>query len=439
MKAKIALALLLAGGVAGCGVLGGGDDETTPTIGNRTPILGRENVTEVDPALAGIAVVLPAEQPNAEWPQPGGNAAKAVGHVALPASLSRAWTAKIAGESNRVRLAAAPVVANGMVYALDTEARAWAFDATSGRTVWSQDLSVDGDGQSSVFGGGISADATRVYAVTGVGDVFGLDARSGAQQWKVRPAGPMRGAPTVSGGSIYAMTQDNQLYALAANSGATLWNEAGAPGQTSIFGVAAPSAAQGTIIAGYSTGELSAYRYENGRNLWTDALARTSISTSVSTLTDIDADPVIERGRVYAVGQGGRMASYDLVSGQRIWEINIAGISTPLVAGEWIFVMTDEGKLLAIARPSGRIRWMAQLPAYRDTEDKEGPISWVGPVLAGNRLIVASTEGELWSVSPGEGAANLMMKLDGRVSLSPVVANNMLYVLTDDGTIHAFR
>jgi outer membrane protein assembly factor BamB len=99
-----------------------------------------------------------------------------------------------------------------------------------------------------------------------------------------------------------------------------------------VFGVAAPAAGQGTVIAGYSSGELVAYRYENGRQLWSDALARTSIATSVSTLTDIDADPIIERGRVYALGQGGRMAAYELVSGQRIWELNLAGISTPAVA-----------------------------------------------------------------------------------------------------------
>src|SRR3546814_10108286 len=89
-----------------------------------------------------------------------------------------------------------------------------------------------------------------------------------------------------------------------------------------------PAAGQGTVIVGYSSGELTAYRYENGRTLWGDALPRTSISTSVASLSDIDADPVIDRGRVYAVGQGGRMASYELVTGQRLWEINAAGIST---------------------------------------------------------------------------------------------------------------
>ena len=203
--------------------------------------------------------------------------------------------------------------------------------------------------------------------------------------------------------------------------------------------MAAPAAGQGTVIAGYSSGELVAHRYENGRTLWADALARTSISTSVSSLTDIDADPIIDNGRVYALGQGGRMAAYELVTGQRIWELSLAGISTPAIAGEWIFTLTDDARLLAIARSTGKVRWLTQLAQYRDEEDKKGPIFWTGPVLAGNNLWVASSEGEIYRVSTGEGSASLFYDLDEPVSLAPVVANSTLYILDDSGTVTAFR
>ena len=112
-------------------------------------------------------------------------------------------------------------------------------------------------------------------------------------------------------------------------------------------------------------------------------------------LTDVDADPIIDQGRVYALGQGGRMAAYELVTGQRIWELNLAGISTPAVAGEWIFTLTDDARLLAIARNTGRVRWITQLERYRNEEKRKGPIFWTGPVLAGNRLWVANSRGEV--------------------------------------------
>jgi len=192
-------------------------------------------------------------------------------------------------------------------------------------------------------------------------------------------------------------------------------------------------------VAGFSSGELTAYRYENGQVVWQDALARTGVSTVVGTISDIDADPVIDQGRVFAVGQGGRMVAVELITGQRAWEINIAGISNPWIAGEWLYVVTDRAQLLAIARASGRIRWISQLPRYRNAEDREGPIFWRGPVLAGNRLILASSTGQIAYVSPSEGTILSTTATRTPISLPPVVANNTLYILDDSGRLSAWR
>jgi len=442
--AKLLLALAATTTLGGCAVIDGvrgdsGKKGNTPTIGSRVDILGIERDTEVDPALAGFAVTLPPAALNEAWAQPGGNASKSPGHVELGQGLSRIWTAKVTGANPRARLAASPVMSDGRIYVVDTTARVTAFDANTGAQIWSNALEIEKDGKPSRFGGGVSATGTNVFATNGVGDVASLAADTGALVWKKRPAGPLRGAPTLSNGNVYVMTQDNQIYALRQNDGEAQWNEAGPVAASGIFGVGAPAAAQGTIIAGYSSGELAAYRYENGRSLWSDTLSRTAMSTSVSTLTDIDADPVIDRGRVFALGKGGRMASYELVSGQRIWEINIAGISTPVTSGEWVFVMTDEARLLCVARSTGKIRWISKLQRYKNEKKKKKPISWYGPVLAGGRLVITNSHGAVWSVAPDEGTATEILDVGNDVSLAPIVANNILYILDDSGRISAFR
>jgi outer membrane protein assembly factor BamB len=442
--AKLLLALAATTTLGGCAVIDGvrgdsGKKGNTPTIGNRVDILGIERDTEVDPALAGVAVTLPPAAVNEAWAQPGGNASKSPGHVELGQGLSRIWTAKVTGANPRARLAASPVMSDGRIYVVDTTARVTAFDANTGAQIWSNALEIEKDGKPSRFGGGVSATGTNVFATNGVGDVASLAADTGALVWKKRPAGPLRGAPTLSNGNVYVMTQDNQIYALRQSDGEAQWNEAGPVAASGIFGVGAPAAAQGTIIAGYSSGELAAYRYENGRSLWSDTLSRTAMSTSVSTLTDIDADPVIDRGRVFALGKGGRMASYELVSGQRIWEINIAGISTPVTSGEWVFVMTDEARLLCVARSTGKIRWISKLQRYKNEKKKKKPISWYGPVLAGGRLVITNSHGAVWSVAPDEGTATEILDVGNDVSLAPIVANNILYILDDSGRISAFR
>lgn len=439
---RAGVAAMLVTGLSACsgGLFGGSTERTTPTVGDRTPILSRiESGAEVDPALASVSVVLPPAQVNSEWAQGGGTASKNQGHVALAAQPSQVWTASVAGSSNRRRLGASPVVGAGRLYVVDTSGNVSAFDARTGASVWSRNSALASNLQDVAFGGGVSYFDGHLYGTNGAGEVLAMDAATGNELWKVRPAGPLRGSPTIAFGSVFVMTQDNQIFALDARNGELQWQESASATQAGVFGVAAPAAGQGTVIAGYSSGELVAYRYENGRTLWADALARTSISTSVGSLTDIDADPIIDNGRVYALGQGGRMAAYELVTGQRIWELNLSGISTPAISGEWVFTLTNDARLLAIARSTGKVRWLTQLPAFRDVERRRNPIYWQGPVLAGGNLWTVNSEGQIYRIGAGSGEAALVQELRQPVTLPPIVADNTLFVIDDSGRITAFR
>jgi outer membrane protein assembly factor BamB len=436
---RIMIALMALTALGGCGILGGDKKPKTPVLGERVPVLNNETGAELDPALADAPIELPAAEVNTSWAQPGGNAAHSMGHPALGLALGRAWTAKVAGSSKKARLAAGPVVADGRVYVTDTEATVHAFKVSDGSLIWQTRLGDNKGNNSSLFGGGVSFDGGKVYATNGVGDAAALDAATGSVLWKVRPGGPLRGAPTVANGHIYVVSQDNQIFALKQENGETVWNEAATLETSGVFGVAAPAAAQGTVVAGFSSGELTAFRYENGRAVWQDALSRTSISTAVASLADIDAGPVIDQGRVYAVGAGGRMVAMELVTGQRLWELNIAGIATPSVAGDWLFVVTDDAKLLCVSRTSGKVRWITQLPRWQKEKSKKGPISWVGPVLAGGRLLLISSQGRLGNVAVADGTLGTSTNVGAPVFLQPAVAENTLFILDNEGRLSAWR
>lgn len=444
---RVLIAGLLLASLSGCGIFGGGGEKKpkTPVLGERTPVLTYETGAEVDPALADVPVDVPGAVINESWTQPGGNANKLMTHLALGRDLAPAWNARIDGSSKRARLAAAPVVADGKLFVMDIDGRVHAFDAATGREQWVRQVGSEKEIRASragfkvLFGGGVSYEGGKLYATNGRGDVAMLDASTGDPGWTVRPGGPLRGAPTVANGNVYVVSQDNQLFALKVEDGSVVWNEAATLELAGVFGVAAPAAGSGTVVAGFSSGELNAYRYENGRIVWQDALSRTSISTAVASLVDIDADPVIDRGIVYAVGQGGRMVALELNTGQRVWELSVAGISTPWVAGEWIFVVTDDARLLCIARSSGKVRWITQLDRWRKAKSKKGPVSWTGPVLGGGRLILASTEGKLVNVDPATGKILTSTKAGGPVYLPPIIANETLYILTEEGRITAWR
>jgi outer membrane protein assembly factor BamB len=439
IKTRIAILMFAAFAASGCGLLKKSAPKT-PVLGQRVPVLTTENDVTVDPATAALPMVLPPPVVNSEWSQPGGNASKSMGHLALGHALGNAFSVSIGYGSNLgARLGSPPAVGGGRVYTIDTNATVRAFDAQTGGQAWESQFGTEKGNSASLYGGGVSYGDGRVYATNGLGFVAALDVRNGGIIWQVRPGGPLRGAPTVAGDTLYVTSQDNQIYSLKAADGTTNWSNAASLEIAGVFGSGSPAFAQGTVVAGFSSGELNAYRYENGRLVWQDALARTSIRTSVSSLSDIDANAVIDGGQVFAIGQGGRMVALELITGQRIWELNIAGISTPWVAGDWVFVVTDDGKLLAVARATGRVRWINQLPRFEREKSRRGQITYLGPVLAGGRLIVVGSNGALMNFDPATGNFQSQTALKVSVALAPVVANSTLYVLDNEGRLHAFR
>jgi outer membrane protein assembly factor BamB len=437
---RIAVMIAAALAASGCGVFKKSSGPKTPVLGQRIAVLTSESDVEVDPATAALPMTLPAPAANSDWTQSGGNAAKSMGQLALGAQPKRVFTVNAGrGSSLTARLASPPVVANGRVFTIDTLGTVRAFNATTGAPAWTAPTPTERGDQAAMYGGGIAYDNGRIYASNGLGFVVALDERTGGKIWQVQPGGPLRGAPSIGYGAIYVISQDNQIFSLSETDGSTNWSKPATLEIAGVFGSASPAVGQGTIVAGFSSGELNAYRYENGQQVWSDTLQRTTIRTSVSSLSDVDADPVIDSGQVFAVGQGGRMVALDLITGQRLWELNIAGIDTPWLAGDWIYVLTSDAKLLCIYRQNGHIRWINQLPEFANAKAKKGEVEYSGPVLAGGRLIITGSNGALIFVDPVTGKFQSQTRLPAGASLSPVVANNTLYIFDDRGQLSAFR
>ena len=94
---------------------------------------------------------------------------------------------------------------------------------------------------------------------------------------------------------------------------------------------------------------------------------------------------------------------------------------------------------MCLTRDDGRVRWATELPRYENPEKKKDPITWAGPVLAGDRLIVVASTGEALSVSPYTGQALGRSEFPDGVFLDPVVADDTLFVLTDEADLIALR
>ena len=412
----------------------------TKIEGERVSVMALEEQLKSDPQMADVPVQLPPPYSNKEWPEPGGYADNVMHHLEAGGPLQTVWTASAGkGSDDYSRLSAPPIIAEDRVFALDAESNVTAFDAKTGAPVWSTNLAPDADDPDKGAGGGLAYDDGRIFAASGFGYVKALDAKTGKEIWKANLSVPISDAPVVNGGRVFAITQENHLYALAAADGRVLWDHTGIVESAGIISGTSPAVAGELIVAPYSSGELFALRVDNGRAAWNDALSRTGTTTPMTAINDIAGRPVIDRGLVFAISHSGRMAAIDVRTGERVWTINIGGTQTPWVAGDFIFVVSIDAKLICLARKDGRIKWLTQLAQYEDPDGKNSPIYWAGPVLVSDRLLLLSSNGHAVSVSPYTGKIMGQVEIPDGAFITPVVAGGMVYLLTNGAQLVALK
>jgi outer membrane protein assembly factor BamB len=428
------LALAAALMLAGCG-----SDKKTEITGTRISVLELDKQLVPDPKLTGQPILLPPPYANPAWPGAGGYPNHAMYHLQLGDKIRRDWSRGIGeGAARHSRITAQPVVADGRVFALDGQTTVSAYDAKTGDRLWRFDTQPK-DAADGGFGGGVAYADGKLYVATGYAEVLALDASSGKLLWRQPVAAPVHSSPTVADGRIYAVTVDNELDVLDVSDGHRLWNHNGIPEPTNLLGGASPAVEGDIVVVPYSSGEIYALRVQNGQPVWNDSLTTARPLGALSSLADIHGQPVIDRGRVFAVSHAGLLVSIDLRTGDRVWEQDIGGVHMPWVAGDYVYVVSDDGDLICLTRDDGRVRWVRALPRYEDEEAKKDPVQWSGPVLAGDRLIVVSSEGEAFSVSPYTGAVLGHADFPDGVFVNPLVAGDTLYVVTDDAELIALR
>lgn len=440
---KISSFALLAGisliALSGCSLFK--DEEKPPLPGERTSVLElQRNLEPKDIELDAEGFVAPEPWKNEYWPQSGGYPNHAMQNLDLTQNqMSKIWTANIGeGTSKELPLTAQPVVFDGRVFTIDAEANVSAFDLKNGKQLWRNTVRPKNEDED-VITGGLAYSSNVLYATNGYNEAVALNPQTGAIYWRSKLPSPSRAAPTILDGRVYVQTLDNRLIALNAQDGKQIWSYQGLSEAAGLIGTASPAANSDIVVAAFSSGEIVALRVQNGSVAWSDNLSPSVRTGGLSTLPDIQALPILDKGLIIAISFGGRMVAIDERTGQRVWQREISGTDTPWVAGNHLFLISSSNELIALGRDTGAIRWVKPINGYVSAEESGTSMQWNGPVLAGGRLIITGPEGILLEINPVDGTLLRRLNTGRTVSVAPVIAQGTLLLLQEDGTLAAYH
>lgn len=433
----IALALVSIIVLAGC------SDREVILPGKREPILKLEpSATKGAGTLsAPKAFAMPRQKNNVAWPQGHASPSTQVVHAALSAAPKPLWTLSVGtGDRARNRITADPIVAEGIVFTLDSLSVLTA-TSTSGSRLWSRDLTPSFERAGDADGGGIAYGDGVVFVSTGYGVLHALDPKSGSALWKQELKGSGNGRPSYFDGVVYLVSQDSVAWAIEAATGRIRWQLDHLSDVNNMSGSTGPAISEKLVVFGFGAGDLQAAFRGGGLTLWNATLAGGRSGRAVATIDDIATSPVISGSTVFAANSSGRIAAMHLDSGARLWTAPYGARSPLWPAGGSLFFVNDLGQLMRLDATDGSKVWSVDLPGFVSLRQRKSKdvVPHHGPVLAGGRLLLASGDGLLRQFDPETGAERSAMRLGSGATANPIVADGILYVLCRDGKLRAYR
>ena len=319
-----------------------------------------------------------AARATGSWPYPNGDLANtrdAAGSrisAANVAALREAWTFKLTGTAATSvtyagSLAAAPVVANGVVYLQDLYANVYAISLATGKQLW--EYSVNVAEKSGPGPDGVAVADGVVYGDSST-TVFALNAATGKVVWNDTSLlnsgqGAFEIQPQVSGGRVYLASAYGSgrgggvLLALSAGTGAVLWRfktvAGGEPAGVTSLGLGSGGAWETPLV-----GTDGSVTFGIGNPYQSIGQAVSHPARDLYTDSEVNLDAATGKLRWY----------YQAVPNDfKDWDMQLSPIATVAGGAPAIIGGGKMGDVYAMNAATGALLWKTPVGTHNGTDD----------------------------------------------------------------------
>jgi len=323
---------------------------------------------------------------------------------------------------------AAPIVDGDRLYASSARgASMYALDAATGNPIWT--YRTRGRVESTPAIGG-----ERIYIADAKGRLHGIKRSDGSPIWRVELGGLPTGRVLRHDDGIdrvVVATIDNRVHARNGVNGGELWTyRRDPPADLSIYGTSSPvhvtSSAGDAYVVGFSDGSIVALRPANGTVLWETRLV------SSGRFRDVDGTVLQVGDRLYVTTYGDELVALDAATGKTQWSATPGGATGITVADGRLYHGVDTGEVIARDPADGREIWRWKLPAGVPTT----------PIPAGEFIFVASSSRSIYAIRAANGTLAWSYEPGWNVSGSwaaPAVSGSRVFFTSNVGTVYSFR
>ena len=348
------------------------------------------------------------------------------------------WKFKTAG-----RVTSSPAVASGLVYFGSYDSNFYALETETGKLRWKFQTSGERRFAATHLHGAEPAAETMpdpfdmflsspvvwngaVYFGSGDTNIYALDAATGALKWKFKTGDVVHASPAIAGGTLFVGSWDSYFYALDAATGREKWRfKTGEdPKIHNQVGIQSSAAVMdGVVYFGCRDSNLYAVDANSGKQLW-------AFNNKGSWVI---GSPAARDGKVYfATSDSGLFHAVDAKTGASLFELDFKHwpmFSSPAIAGDTLYIGSDQGKLFAIDLNNKNLDWNFKSEASKQNgptfTSKDGSPNYEAAFV------------DFFYDDMVSGVQKMMVV--GSILSAPVISGDTVYFGSADGNVYALK
>ena len=129
--------------------------------------------------------------------------------------------------------------------------------------------------------------------------------------------------------------------------------------------------------------------------------------------------------------------SFNLINGQFNWQREIGSINTPIIDGNNIFLVANNGYFVNLDRNSGKIIWSTNI--FKTLKKKKRITEVTGYILGSGKIYATTSNGFLIVCSASSGKVEFIKKIGSPIFVSPIISDGSMYILTEKPMIMGFN
>ena len=275
----------------------------------------------------------------------------------------------------------------------------------------------------------------KIYVADNIGFIYAINLESGKLVWIKSHGIPLKSNLKIFDNKIFVINQDNKLLCFDAETGSIIWSILSISSFIKSQGFLALAISnKGEVVILNSAGDLLKVNGNRGTVYWS---LNTTGSMYVHDTDFFKSSDIVIKDDDIIFSTKLSIFSFNLNNGYLNWKENLGSKNTPIIDGDNVFLISDNGYFINIDKNSGKIIWSTNILKVLKKRKQKTKIT--GFIMGSGKIYATSLNGYLIISSAASGQVERFKKIGDTITASPIISNGSLYVLTEESRILGFN